>query len=317
MKILVLGAGGIGGYFGGRMAESGADVTFLVRPKRRAQLDEDGLRIESPFGNARLEVKTVGAEDLRPGYDLVFFTCKEYDLESAMEAIAPAMTGGCAVVPMLNGLSHFDRLDARFGRDNVIGGTCQINVALREDGVVVHDGKVHRLTFGERDGAKSARTEAFAALLAKTKFDHVLSDNIQQELWNKLVFLAALAATCCLFRGNVAEINSAPGGTAVMERAIATNLAIAAREGYPLTDKVADFARARLVDRTGGWSASMLRDMETGKPTEGDHIVGFMLEKARAHGLDDSVLSLALTHLKTYDARRAARRLPSGGGAAR
>jgi 2-dehydropantoate 2-reductase len=167
MKILVLGAGAIGGYFGGRLAESGADVTFLVRDKRREHLRRDGLVIESPLGNAKLDVKAVTAAELRAGHDIVLFTCKAYDLDSAMDAIAPAMSGGCAVVPMLNGISHFDRLDARFGAASVIGGTCQINATLRKDGAVIHGDPLQRLIFGERDGKPSARTEAFRAVLAK------------------------------------------------------------------------------------------------------------------------------------------------------
>src|SRR5688572_25116359 len=115
MRLLVLGAGGIGGYFGGRLAAAGTDVTFLVRPKRRAQIERDGLRIISPAGDLTLPVRTVGADELTPAYDLVLLTCKAYDLDSAMEAIAPAMNGGCAVVPMLNGISHIDRLSERFG----------------------------------------------------------------------------------------------------------------------------------------------------------------------------------------------------------
>src|SRR5262245_41482949 len=119
MKVLVLGAGAIGGYFGGRMALAGVDVTFLVRPGRRAQIERDGLVVESALGNFRLPVKTVEAHELQPVYDAVLLTCKSYDLESAMDAIQPAMHGSCVVVPMLNGMSHLDTLDQRFGRDNV------------------------------------------------------------------------------------------------------------------------------------------------------------------------------------------------------
>ncbi len=309
MKILVLGAGGIGGYFGGRLAESGADVTFLVRPKRREQIAQGGLVIESPSGNAKLAVKTVGAEELKPGYDLVLFTCKAYDLDSAMDAIAPAMQGGCVVVPMLNGIAHFERLDARFGRQNVMGGTCQINATLRKDGVVVNGDALQRLLFGERDKSKSARAQAFADVLAKTKIDWKLSEDIEQDLWEKIVFLSALAATTCLFRANVREIIAAPGGKEVMERALAANIAIATKEGHAPRAPAIEMARARLTDPEGLWSASMLRDLEAGGATEADHIIGFMLAKARAHGVDDTVLSIAYTHLKAYEARRAAGRL--------
>ena len=309
MKILVLGAGGIGGYFGGRLAESGADVTFLVRPKRREQIARDGLVIESPSGNAKLAVKTVGAGELKPGYDLVLFTCKAYDLDSAMDAIAPAMQGGCVVVPMLNGIAHFERLDARFGRQNVMGGTCQINATLRKDGVVVNGDALQRLLFGERDKSKSARAQAFADVLAKTKIDWKLSEDIEQDLWEKIVFLSALAATTCLFRANVREIIAAPGGRETMERALAANIAIATKEGHAPRAPAIEMARARLTDPAGLWSASMLRDLEAGGATEADHIIGFMLAKAREYRIDETVLALAYTHLRAYDARRAAGRL--------
>jgi 2-dehydropantoate 2-reductase len=310
MKILVLGAGGIGGYFGGRLVEAGADVTFLVRPNRAEQIRRDGLRIESPLGNARLKARTVGAEGLKPGYDLVLFTCKSYDLDSAMDAIAPAMQGNTVVVPMLNGIAHLDRLDARFGSENVMGGTCQINAMLRNDGVVVHGDPLQRLLFGERDKSKSGRAQGFAGDLAKSKIDWKLSDDIDQDLWEKIVFLCALAATTCLFRGNVREIMAAPGGREAMERALDTNIAIATKEGFPPRPAAIDAARKRLTDPEGLWSASMLRDLEGGGQVEADHIVGWMLERARKHKVDDTVLSMANTHLKAYEARRAAKRLP-------
>jgi len=310
MKILVLGAGGIGGYFGGRLAQAGADVTFLVRPRRREQLGRDGLVVESPLGDFKLPVTTVLAEDLRPGYDVVLFTCKAYDLDSAMDAIAPAMAGEAAVIPMLNGIAHFDRLDARFGRERVMGGTCQINVMLRKDGTVFHADPLQRILFGERDRSVSARAQAFAEALKPTRIDWKLSPDIEQDLWEKVVFLCALASTTCLFRANVREIMAAAGGPGAMERALAANIAIATHEGRPPRPAVMEAARQRLMDPAGDWSASMLRDLEGGGSVEADHIVGWMLERARRHGVDDTILSLAYTHLKAYEQRRAAQRLP-------
>jgi len=308
VRILVLGAGGIGGYFGGRLAQARADITFLVRPGRREQIAREGLRIESPLGDARIDVKTVLAGELRPGYDVVLFTCKAYDLDSAMDAIAPAMEGGCAVLPLLNGIAHLERLDARFGAAAVMGGTCQINATLRPDGVVVHGDPLQRILFGERDRTRSARAEAFAGALAATRLEWTLSDDIERDLWEKIVFLCALASATCLFRGNVREIMAAPGGKEAMERALAANTEIARRDGHPPRAEVIESARSRLTDPRGNWSASMLRDMESGNRVEADHIVGWMLARARAHGIDETVLSLAYTHLKTYEARRAAGR---------
>jgi 2-dehydropantoate 2-reductase len=171
----------------------------------------------------------------------------------------------------------------------------------------VHGDPLQRLLFGERDRSRSARAEAFAAELAKTTIEWKLSPDIEQDLWEKIVFLSALAAGTCLFRGQVGEIMSAPGGREAMERLIAANVEIATREGRAPRPAAIEAARKRLTDPEGTWSASMLRDMEAGNPVEADHIVGFMLEKARRHKLDDTVLSLAYTHLKTYERRRATR----------
>ncbi|HTS84835.1 MAG TPA: 2-dehydropantoate 2-reductase [Usitatibacter sp.] len=312
MKTLVLGAGGIGGYFGGRLAEAGRDVTFLVRPGRREQLARDGLVIESVNGNAKLPVKTVLAGELKPGYDVILFTCKAYDLDSAMDAIAPAVTGDAAIVPLLNGLAHFDTLDARFGGARVMGGTAQINAMLRKDGTVVNGDALHRIIFGERDKRETERAKALAAEFAGTKCDAKLSPDIVQELWEKIVFLSALAAATCLFRGNVREIMAAPGGREAMLRLLEANTEIATKAGRPPRDAVIKSATERLTDPAGEWSASMMRDMEAGNRVEADHIVGWMLAKAREYGVDDAMLSAAYTHLKTYEARRAAGRLPKG-----
>lgn len=310
MKFLVLGAGAIGGYFGGRLAESGADVTFLVRPGRRAQLERDGLRIESALGNVSRPVRTALADSIAPDYDIVLLTCKAYDLQSSIEAIAPAVGSQTAIIPLLNGLAHFAALDSHFGPSQVMGGTCMIDASLGRDGVVHHGGTLQRLVFGERDGRRSPRAEAVAAVLAGTTVDWSLSDDIEQVLWDKLVFLASLASLTCLFRANVREIIGAPGGREAMERALAANAEIAAREGHRPSASALDFARTRLTDPAGLWSASMLRDLERGGHVEADHIVGWMLDRARRHGVDDALLSLAFTHLKAFEARRDANRLP-------
>lgn len=312
MKVLVLGAGGVGGYFGGRLAQAGADVTFLVRPARRDQIVRDGLRITSPLGDLAMPVQTVVADTLAPGYDLVILTCKAYDLDSSMEAIAPAMRGSCTVLPLLNGLAHLERLDARFGRANVLGGSCAIDVMLMPDGVIRHTGTLQRIVFGERDRQPSARTRAFAEVLGQSSLAWEHADDVVLRMWEKLVMLSVLAAITCLFRGNVQEIMSAPGGKEAAERALAANVQIATREGYPPTPESLNLAHARLTDPAGRWSASMMRDLEGGRQVEADHIVGWMLDKARLHGVDDVVLSLAFTHLKTYERRRSDGRLPHG-----
>jgi 2-dehydropantoate 2-reductase len=310
MKLLVLGAGGIGGYFGGRLAQTGTDVTFLVRPKRREQLERDGLRIRSPVGDVTLHVKTIEAWELAPGYDFVLLTCKAYDLDSAIDAIAPAMDGHCAVVPMLNGMAHLARLDQRFGAANVMGGACSISVTLEKDGVIRHADALQRIAFGERDRSKSARAQMLADAFAATTIDCELADDIEQNMWEKIAFLSVMAAATCLFRANLGEIVAAPGGRAAIERALDVNFEIAARNGHPVRAAPGEFGRRTLTDPASKRIASMLFDIETGFPVESDHTVGWMLEQAKALGIDATLLSFAYTHLKAYEGRRAAGRLP-------
>ena len=138
MKTLVLGAGAIGGYYGARLMEAGADVSFLVRPKRAAHLAAKGLVVRSDLGSVNRPVKTVESARASDRYELVLMACKGYDLPAAMDAIAPAAEHGAAVLPLLNGLSAYDRLDARFGRDNVLGGVAYIATMLETNGDIVH-----------------------------------------------------------------------------------------------------------------------------------------------------------------------------------
>jgi 2-dehydropantoate 2-reductase len=212
---------------------------------------------------------------------------------------------------MLNGISHLARLDARLGAESVLGGAVVVAGTLDDDGTVRHTNTHQRIIFGERAHLprESARTAAFAADLGRTKLDWVLSKDIEQDMWEKIVTLSALAAMTCLFRASIGEINSAPGGTAVMDRVRKANIAIATAEGHAPRPQAVEFSQKTLLDPANPLTASMLRDLEKGGAVESDHIIGYMLDRARAHGIDDTMLSIAMTHLKAYEARRAAGRL--------
>lgn len=310
MRILVLGAGGTGGYFGGRLAAAGADVTFLVRERRLTQLQRDGLRIESPLGDATVPVRAVPRPEPSRRYDLVLLTCKAYDLADAMASIGAAMEGGAAVLPILNGIAHLQRLNERFGAGHVLGGTAKIQATLGPDGVIRHLNDWCSLTFGEQDGAGTARCRALLDAFAGTGVDARLSGDIRRELWLKLVHLATVAALTVVLRANVGEIVRTPEGGALFQRLLDLHAGIAAREGFPPDEAFLASYRALFSDPASTYEASLLRDLEQGRPIEGDHILGFMLERCRAHGLPDEILSLAWTHARAYEQRRAAGRLP-------
>ncbi len=309
MRVLVLGAGGTGGYFGGRLAQGGADVTFLVRPARAALLRERGLRIRSPLGDADLQVATLTAGELadaaaRQPFDLVLLSCKAYDLESALEPLVPAMEAGATLMPILNGLLHYNVLDARFGRERVLGGLCFISATLGGDGSIVHLGRPASITFGERDGGGSARVDGFAALCAQAGIDHRASTDIGQEQWIKFSFLAALAAGTCLMRASIGDIVAGEGGAAFMAALHEECLAVAAAEGQPVPEKARTIARASLVQEGSEVKASMLRDLEAGNRVEAAHIVGDMWHRARGHGQHAPLLHAAWLHLQAYQRPR-------------
>jgi 2-dehydropantoate 2-reductase len=304
LRILVLGAGGIGGYFGGRLAASGLDVTFLVRPGRSAQLARDGLVITSPLGNLILPVATLQREQVGPGYDVILLSCKSYDLDDAMAAIRPAAPGAL-IVPLLNGLRHLDRLDDAFGQANVAGGVAAIGATLDDDGTVRHLNQSQSLIFGPRDAAQQARCEAFAAVLARSTLESRLSGRIMQDMWEKFVFLATLAAATCLLRGDVGSIARSDDGPELIADLLADAVATAAAAGYPPRPAHLAFCEKTLNDRKSNFAASMLRDLQRGARVEGDHIVGDMLARARAAGRSATLLRAAYANLQVYQAGHA------------
>ncbi|MDF2601030.1 MAG: 2-dehydropantoate 2-reductase, partial [Methylobacterium brachiatum] len=201
MRTLIVGAGATGGYYGARLAESGADVTFLVRPARAEKLAANGLVLRSPLGDLHLAAPpTVTADTLvqAGAFDLVLLSCKAYDLDSAIADLAPAVGPQTAILPLLNGMSHLDALDAKFGPERVLGGSCAIAATLAPDGAIRHMSELCSITYGERDGSRSTRIEAIDDLMRGLKFQARLSDVILVEMWEKWVFLATLAGATTL-----------------------------------------------------------------------------------------------------------------------
>ena len=215
MKIVILGAGAIGGYFGARLLEAGRAVTFLVRPGRAERLRQAGLQVRSVFGDVNIpRPPTVLADAVTPA-DLVILSCKAYDLDDAIKSLAPAVGPGTAVLPLLNGMAHLDRLEEAFGASRVLGGQCVIGATLDPDGTIRHLNDAHALTFGERVGGLSPRVAAIAEAMAGATFLPRASEHILTEMWEKWVFLASLAAASCLMRAPVGDIVAAPGGREV------------------------------------------------------------------------------------------------------
>ncbi len=306
MRILVVGAGAVGGYFGGRLLQAGRDVTFLVRPRRAAELAKHGLTIRSPVGDFhRPSPPTVLQEGLGAPYDLVVLSCKAFDLEGAITSFAKAVGRETAILPLLNGMRHIDRLVERFGAEHVLGGQCAISATLGADGAVIHLNDWHALSFGELNGAHSQRIETIASALLNAGFDARLSGEIQQEMWEKWVFIATAAGITCLMRASVGEYVEA--GAADLALGLLNECAsIAAAQGFPLREPALERGRTALTAAGSPLKASMLRDIEGGKPVEGDQILGDLLRRARKPD-DRSLLRIATLHVHAYEAGRKGR----------
>jgi 2-dehydropantoate 2-reductase len=212
MRILIVGAGAVGGYFGGRLAEAGRDVTFLVRPSRAEQLVRDRLRIVSPHGNAVLTPNLVRAGEITAPYDLVFLSVKAYALDKAISDFAAAVGPETTILPVLNGMRHMDLLAARFGDHAVIGGVCLVATEVDKDGRIVQLADIQQLAYGEKDGATTPRLQAIDTALRGAGFDARLATDIMQAMWEKWVQLAGVGAVTCLMRGTIGEIVAVPRG---------------------------------------------------------------------------------------------------------
>ena len=304
MRILVVGAGALGGYFGGRLLQVGQDVTFLVRARRAAQLAARGLVIRSPHGNAALKsVPTVSAGQIRSTYDLIIVGCKAYDLEDTLHAFAPAVGPQTAILPLLNGMRHLDRLTERFGYANVLGGLGVISATLDDDGDVVHLSPHQTLSFGEVDGVPSPRIAAITAAFADANFDSRPTDRILHAMWEKWVHIATLASATVLMRASVGDIVQA-GAQDVALELLNECSRIAAHNGFPPSLEAQGRTRALITTPGSGLTASLLKDIERGARTEGDHILGDFLRRGRWSTSDTTLLPLAYAQLRSYEARR-------------
>ncbi len=302
MRVLVLGAGGIGGYFGARLIEAGHDVQFLVRPARAAILAQTGLRLYSGIGDFARPVSAVTSIPPGAGYDLVLVSCKAYDLDSAVASIAPAVTDETRVLPLLNGVRHLDVLDASFGAARVLGGVCHISVTLEDDGAIRQFGLLQRLTLGARD-ATSVPEMVRHGLLGLG--EHVVeSPAITMAMWEKFAFIATLAGLTCLMRGAVGEIVATPEGMHLVRAMYEECMETARSCGHALSaDAIVDAERI-LTAPGSPLKASMLRDLERGARTECEHVLGDLRARALGHALDTPLLAAALANLRVYENAR-------------
>ena len=300
MRILIVGAGAVGGYFGGRLAQAGRDVTFLVRSSRAKQLGRDGLRIISPHGDAVVTPKLITAEEIETPYDLVFLSVKAYALEAAMIDFSAAVGPETMILPVLNGMRHVDLLTKRFGEHAVIGGVCLVASEIDNEGRIVQLANFQQLVYGERNGETTPRLQTLDATLQGAGFDARLSIDIMQEMWEKWVQLASLGAITCLMRGTIGEIVAVPGGADLSLKVLDESAAVATAYGHKPSEALLSRHAGAITAPGSQLTSSMYRDLRKGAPVEADHILGDFIERGGAHGVATPLLKAALVNLRVY-----------------
>ncbi|MEW2415486.1 ketopantoate reductase family protein [Streptomyces sp. NPDC046866] len=303
MRILTVGAGAVGGYFGARLARAGADVTFLVRPQRAAALRERGLRVTGLGEEISLAPQLVTADAPIGTYDLLLLSVKSTALEQAVKDLAPAVGPRTAIVPLLNGLAHVDRLAGEFGGAAVLGGVAKVVTTLDGSGDIVRLAPPSVVLTGERDGAPSARVDAVRELLTAAGIDSPPTPDIVAAMWHKWVFITTLAATTCLLRGSVGEVNAVAGGADLARAVLAEAAAVSAAAGHPLPQAEADLTERTVTAEGSPLTPSMYRDVLAGHPTEVEHVLGDLVARARALAVPTPLLDLATLHLRVHQQR--------------
>ncbi|OWS73164.1 2-dehydropantoate 2-reductase [Pantoea sp. VS1] len=299
MRILIVGAGATGGYFGARLAQAGRDVTFLVRERRQQQLQQTGLVLQTPEGSTVLQPQLALAATLTGDYDLIILTVKSFALEQAIEDIAPAVGPQTLIMPILNGMRHIDTLRARFG-DKVIGGLCKIHATLGEHGEVMQLSPLHVLYYGALDGNNDARLARVDAALRDAQFDSVFADNIISELWEKWLLLSTLGAVCCVARGNTQHILRSVGGEALLQGIFAEVLAVITADGYQQRPAVTAKIYETLNNPDAAMTSSMYRDLTQGYDIEADQIIGDLLVRGARHAVAAPLLNAVYVNLQVY-----------------
>lgn len=305
MKILIVGAGATGGFFGALLVKAGRDVTFLVRPNRAAALRERGLRLTGLGEEEVITPQLVTAAELTTPYDLVLLSVKATTLRQAIDDVAPAIGPETSIVPLLNGMAHLDALTARFGAGPVLGGVARVITTLNAEGDIVRLAALADLDIGEPAGRPSDRLDGVRALLEGAGITVGVPADIVAAMWHKWVLMTTVGAVTCLMRGTVGDVNAVPGGPGFASAVLAEAAAVAAAAGYAVPKGQLDLITG-LVRQDGPFVSSMYRDLVAGYPTEAEHILGDFLDRARTLGIDTPLLDLATLHLRVHQHRTTA-----------
>jgi 2-dehydropantoate 2-reductase len=307
MRIVVMGTGGVGGYFGARLAQSGCDVRFVARGAHLQALRTRGLRVESPLGDALLEDVRVSSDPADFGQaDVVLFGVKLWDTAEAARTILPVIGPDTAVISFQNGVVKDEILRDIVGPEHVVGGVCYIAASIAEPGVIRHTGTLQKLVFGEYDGRETPRVSRLRDACAAAEIDVEVSPAIARTIWEKFVFLVGLSGTTTLARTSIGPIRSNEQSRAFLWDVMNEVVQVAHAEGISLPGDLAQnrLAFADTVPTT--MSSSMHGDLERGNRLEVEWLSGDVVRRGRKHGVPTPCNRAIADILSIYSGGRSA-----------
>ena len=300
MRVAVIGAGGVGGYFGGRLAAAGTDVTFVARGAHGDAIRSNGLRIESGHGDAIVDVKTVeDAAQIGP-VDVVIVAVKLWDTQAAAELVRSLLHPETAVISLQNGVSKDDVLRETIGKEHVVGGMAYIAAVIDRPGVIRHTGAIQRLVIGEYGGRSTARVDAFVEACRAAGIDMVLSDDIVRAMWEKFVFLVGLSGVTSVVRQPLGVIRADPHARSLLHALLRETVAVGRAQGVALDPAFADDRLAFCDTLSPATTSSMHGDLERGKRLELPWLQGTVVNLGRAAGVDTPVNAFVRDALSVY-----------------
>lgn len=286
MKITVFGSGGVGGYFGARLASAGCDVGFVARGEHLRALRERGLRVQSALGDVTLAPVRASDDPAELGTpDWVLVCTKLWDLDEAVRAIAPVVGPGTAVMSVQNGVTKDDVLRAAFGPERVVGGVAYISAGIAEPGVIRHTGKLAKLVFGEYDGARTARVEALLEAALRGGVDAAIAPDVRLAIWEKFVFLVGMSAATAATRSTIGPVREHAASRALLLEVMREVVAVGRAHGVPLAEDFADNRLAFIDGLPAEMEASMATDLRHGRQLELAWLSGAVVELGAAAGV--------------------------------
>ena len=297
MKILILGAGAIGGFFGAHLMKSGANITFLVREKRKDELKKSGINIFSINGELKVNPKLLDKNLSGQHFDVIILTNKSYDLIESIREIKPYVNKA-VIIPLLNGMAHYEILDKEFGKEKIFGGTAYISTAMNNYGSIQQITSRASIKFGPRTQKNISIAKEFYEICKETEFECDFSDHIELDLWRKYVLIGATAASTVLFQKPLGEICATTYGKRLIIEIHEECKKIVLSKGYDIGIEATNYNLKLITDKDSLLKASMLRDFESGKKTECEHILGYLIELAKRNNVQCNLIKAAHTRIQ-------------------